>query len=124
MKFLLLSCILALTACSGIRPTQASDGNASSNDNTRIAVQNPQHLADYLRHVPGLIVSTNSVRLRGGGVPLYIVDEVPIGSSYSRVNSMVNVLEIDRVEVPRDAASRAMYGFRGQNGIVKIYTRK
>jgi TonB-dependent starch-binding outer membrane protein SusC len=81
---------------------------------------------------PGVSVSRNSgqpgagtkVRIRGIGTiansnPLYIVDGVPVGD--------INYLapsDIESIDVLKDAASAAIYGSRGANGVVIVTTRK
>jgi TonB-dependent starch-binding outer membrane protein SusC len=66
-----------------------------------------------------------SVRIRGVGSingsnePLYIVDGVP----YGNLNS-INPNDIERIDVLKDAASAAIYGSRGTNGVVIITTKR
>ncbi|HKJ43468.1 MAG TPA: TonB-dependent receptor [Sunxiuqinia sp.] len=64
------------------------------------------------------------IRVRGGGSvtgdnsPLYIVDGFPV-SSISDVAST----DIESIDVLKDAASTAIYGSRGANGVVIITTK-
>jgi len=91
-------------------------------------------LADYLRRVPGVQVqgSGDNVKVLIRGVstttgstdPLYIIDRTPIGNSYAQVSSMVDVNQIRRVEVLKDAASTSFYGMRGSNGVIIIRLKK
>ncbi len=65
-----------------------------------------------------------SVRIRGlstfgGGNPLYIVD----GIQLENINS-INPNSIASVDVLKDAASAAIYGSRGSNGVIIITTKK
>jgi TonB-linked SusC/RagA family outer membrane protein len=66
-----------------------------------------------------------SVRIRGLGSingsnePLYIVDGVPYGSL-----NAINPNDIERIDVLKDAASAAIYGSRGTNGVVLITTKR
>ncbi len=91
--------------------------------------------------VPGSAVR---VRVRGqnsftgSGDPLYVVDGVPIYSgdfamtggdnptraSNSNVLTTINPSDIESVEILKDAASSAIYGARGANGVVVITTKK
>src|ERR1700712_4426872 len=64
-----------------------------------------------------------SIRIRGAGTngsndPLYIVDGFPRGDLES-----VNPRDIETMEVLKDAASAAIYGARGANGVVIITTK-
>ncbi|NLU39664.1 MAG: TonB-dependent receptor [Bacteroidales bacterium] len=67
-----------------------------------------------------------SIRIRGVGTngdnePLYIVDGLPTnGYGIDYLNST----DIESVEVLKDAASAAIYGARGGNGVVLITTKK
>ena len=102
--------------------------------------------------VPGLIVSQTSgvpgssvkVNIRGqnglttGTAPLYIVDGIPLqGGSYVMQNTglgngfqgqdalnFINPLDIESVDVLKDADATAIYGSRGANGVILITTKK
>lgn len=80
----------------------------------------------------GVVVTTNSgapngnftVRIRGsnsirgGNDPLYIIDGMP--SNPSSINS----LDIESVEILKDASATAIYGSRAANGVVLITTKR
>ncbi len=82
----------------------------------------------------GVVVTSNSgqpgsfvtIRIRGVGTngnsePLYIVDGLPTnghGIDY------LNPSDVSSIEVLKDAASAAIYGARGANGVVLITTKK
>jgi TonB-dependent starch-binding outer membrane protein SusC len=64
-----------------------------------------------------------TVRIRGAGStgssePLYIVDGFPVGGI-----DFLNPGDIQSIEVLKDAASSAIYGARGANGVVLITTK-
>jgi TonB-linked SusC/RagA family outer membrane protein len=67
-----------------------------------------------------------NMRVRGFGTfnansePLLIVDGIP----YVGHSSNVNVADVESITVLKDAASTAMYGSRGGNGVVIITTKK
>ena len=81
----------------------------------------------------GVVISSNSgqpgdqvsVRIRGIGTngdaePLYIVDGLPMsGSGLDFLNSS----DVESIEVLKDAASAAIYGARGANGVILITTK-
>lgn len=106
-----------------------------------IASVSGQKMAEYVVPNPvqalqgraaGVVVTTNSgapqgnftIRIRGsnsirgGNDPLYIIDGMP--SSPSSVNS----LDIESVEVLKDASATAIYGSRASNGVVLITTKR
>lgn len=70
--------------------------------------------------------SAPNIRIRGIGSmaassePLYIVD----GAPYDGAISNINPADIQEMTVLKDAASAAIYGARGSNGVVIITTKK
>ncbi|MGD9995033.1 MAG: SusC/RagA family TonB-linked outer membrane protein [Salinivirgaceae bacterium] len=70
--------------------------------------------------------SSATVRVRGVGSinagtnPLYVVDGVPFDGDMSSISSS----DIETMTVLKDAASTALYGARGANGIIMITTKK
>lgn len=63
-----------------------------------------------------------SVRGIGGGPALIIVDGVPRPEGEPQIG--LSPQDVARIEVLRDAASTAMYGFRGSQGVVLITTKR
>jgi len=67
--------------------------------------------------------STQSIRIRGTGSlnnaePLYVIDGIPsAGIDY------LNPSDIESISILKDAASAAIYGARGGNGVVLITTK-
>ena len=83
--------------------------------------------------VSGVQITSNSgqpgadskIRIRGIGTvndsdPLYIVDGLPAESGISNLNPS----DIESIEILKDAASAAIYGARGANGVVLVTTKK
>lgn len=69
--------------------------------------------------------SGSRVRIRGVGTindsnPLYIVDGMPVTGGIEYINPA----DIESVEVLKDAASAAIYGARGANGVILVTTRQ
>ena len=70
--------------------------------------------------------STPTVLIRGlssisaGVTPLYVIDGVP----YSGDLNMLNTSDIETLTVLKDAASTALYGARGANGVIMITTKR
>ena len=70
--------------------------------------------------------SSPSIRIRGfsslnaGNDPLWVVDGMP----YSGDLNNINPSDIESMTVLKDAASNALYGARGANGVVMITTKK
>jgi len=67
-----------------------------------------------------------TVRIRGissinaGNAPLYIVD----GAPYEGDINNLNPADIESMTVQKDAASNALYGARGANGVIMITTKR
>ena len=70
--------------------------------------------------------SSSKVRIRGVGSinagtdPLYVVDGIPFDGDLSSINTQ----DIESMTVLKDAASTALYGARGANGIIMITTKR
>lgn len=83
--------------------------------------------------VPGVVVTSgnnqpgygSTLRIRGEGsfsagkAPLYVVDGVPFDGDIASINSQ----DIESTTVLKDAASAALYGARGANGVILIQTK-
>ncbi|MEJ7912230.1 MAG: TonB-dependent receptor, partial [Chitinophagaceae bacterium] len=66
----------------------------------------------------------SSIRIRGTGTlgnsnPLIVIDGIPGGSM-----DILNTDDIETVSVLKDAASAAIYGVRGSNGVILVTTKK
>ena len=99
-----------------------------------LAKSSPSRVDNILRgQVSGVSITQQSgqpgdgskVRIRGIGTinnsdPLYIVDGMPIESGIDYLNPA----DIESVEVLKDAASAAIYGTRGANGVILVTTKK
>lgn len=60
---------------------------------------------------------TNSIT--SSSAPLYVIDGFPVSSGLDNINPG----DIESIEVLKDAASAAIYGSRGSNGVVLVTTR-
>lgn len=74
----------------------------------------------------GTLGSSPTIRIRGfssisaGNAPLYVVDGVPFSGDINNINPS----DIESMTVLKDAASNALYGARGANGVIMITTKK
>ena len=70
--------------------------------------------------------STPSIRIRGfssinaGKEPLYVVDGTPYDGDINNINPS----DVESMTVLKDAASNALYGARGANGVIMITTKR
>ncbi len=74
----------------------------------------------------GSLGQSPSIMIRGvssinaGNSPLYVIDGVP----YTGDMNNINPNDIESMTVLKDAASNALYGARGANGVIMITTKK
>jgi TonB-dependent SusC/RagA subfamily outer membrane receptor len=85
--------------------------------------------------IPGLQVTRlangeYSLRIRGvnsflgNTEPLVVVDGLPLQQGFGSALGMINPEDVARIDVLKDAASAAIYGLRGANGVILITTRR
>ena len=84
------------------------------------------NIYDYLKgRVAGVEVNGTTIRIRGersilgNNDPLILVDGMVTDDI-----SNITPDEVERIDVLKDAASTAMYGSRGANGVILITTRR
>jgi TonB-dependent SusC/RagA subfamily outer membrane receptor len=76
--------------------------------------------------VPGVMVQGNSIQIRGPNSfflstePLYLIDDVPVDAGAA---ASLNPQDVERIEILK-GPSTAIYGSRGANGVVAIYTKR
>ena len=68
----------------------------------------------------GAIVIRGKTSLNGGTGPLWVIDGVIFGSGIGQLNPS----DIESITVLKDAASTAIYGSEGANGVIVITTKK
>ena len=109
------------------RKTTAAIASVNTEDIAKAPTANiTQSLAG---RAPGLIVNTSggglnsfsSISIRGGGEPLFVIDDV---ISEKRDFQNLNVDDIDQITILKDAASTAVYGARAADGIVMVVTKQ
>ena len=109
-------------------------GAISSISSKQIAERAPQNVFEAIQgQVPGVVVAqesgrpgaSSSIRIRGTGTieagadPLYVVD----GAQGVNIDG-INPADIESIEILRDAASAAIYGSAGGNGVIIITTKR
>ena len=110
-------------------------GSAATIKNEKIATRQTSNVTNALAgQVAGVQTTSNNgqpgkdaeVRIRGIGSisasnkPLYVVDGVP----YDGEISAISTSDIESMTVLKDAASNALYGARGANGVILITTKR
>jgi TonB-linked SusC/RagA family outer membrane protein len=61
--------------------------------------------------------------LTASNEPLWVIDGIPMTAGQSTISDF-NTADIESVEVLKDAASQAVYGSRGSNGVILITTKR
>lgn len=99
-------------------------GNPPASNAGRLLMgQSPGVLVRQTQGRPGVELE---VMIRGigslgaGSAPLYVIDGFPIGTA---IGQSLNPSDIESITVLKDAASTAIYGARGSNGVVLITTK-
>ena len=86
------------------------------------------NITNLFYRVPGVRVMGNSISIRGGGDPLIVIDDMPItpapGESAMNILNMININDIGQIDVLKDISNTALYGMRGGNGVIVIYTKR
>lgn len=91
-----------------------------------IKARQPNAIAGLAGKVAGLTVGASPELLRApqvslrGGRPLYVVDGVPVNSDTWNINPD----DIESMDVLKGPSGTALYGFRAQNGVIMITTKK
>lgn len=95
---------------------------------------NSMQLVDYLRRIPGLQIDQRgtdvTIMIRGANSisgensPLFVIDNQAIGNSYNDAVGAVDVNDIKYVNVLKGPEGQQLYGMRGFNGVIQIFTKK
>lgn len=70
------------------------------------------------------------IRIRGAtglssdGEPLFVINGVPMRAARGQALMGVNPREVTRIDVLKDSGAAAIYGSRGANGVVLVFTRR
>ena len=109
------------------RKTTSAISQVNAEDISKVPVPNiTQSLAG---RAPGLIVTQSgggidakaSISIRGGGTPLYVIDNI---ICEERDFQNLNTDDIEQLTVLKDASATAIYGARAANGIIMVTTKK
>lgn len=113
----------AFTGSAGVIETEKIASRQTSNVTNALAGQIAGVQLTSSNGEPG---KSADIRIRGigsisaGNTPLYVVDGVPFDGDIASLNTQ----DIASMTVLKDAASNALYGARGANGVVLITTKK
>jgi TonB-linked SusC/RagA family outer membrane protein len=117
----------------GIQKKSVMSSAVSKVTSDQLNFGNPTNVSNALKgKVSGVMITSESgqpgssskIRIRGIGTvnnsdPLYIVDGLPSDNGIDNINPT----DIESIEILKDAASAAIYGARGANGVVLVTTK-
>ena len=137
LYLLLVGFCFVTISCATQQQSQALEQTTQTSQDFRLRIQSNANLADALRKNTNLTVlgqgSDTKVILRGTSSfgmhgqhtqPLYVVDGVAIGNSYTAANRMINPNEIVSIRILRNLSEVSTYGEKGNHGVIKIRTAK
>ena len=109
---------------------EASTGGVTTLDVAEILEESPTAtIAELLQgRVAGVQVINGRIRIRGinsiqgSNEPLIVLDGIPLAGDPSM--SHINPRDVQSINVLKSAASTAIYGSRGANGVIEIKTKK
>jgi len=119
------------------RDSASSPPPPAQSSSTTITAEDIEHAPGLsleqllVTRVPGLSLSRapdghlvihvrGTTTLLGDQEPLFIINDLPVDNPVGGNLSSINPRDIESIQVLRDAASMAMYGLRGANGVIII----
>jgi len=139
MKLLTFALLAWLPACALHKRESASAAPAppKAASSTTITAEDIEHAPGMsleqllVTRVPGLSLTRapdghlvihvrGPTTLLGDQEPLFIINDLPVDNPVGGNLSSINPRDIESIQVLRDAASTAMYGLRGANGVIII----
>ncbi|NGP77975.1 TonB-dependent receptor plug domain-containing protein [Balneolaceae bacterium YR4-1] len=127
--------VLLLSLFQGCASSEKTAQSSEQPDSKSVVTVNDNAitLADYLSRVPGVYIQGSgdniSINIRGSqsisgtNRPLFVVNRQQVGRSYSVVNAIVDVNDIENIEVLKGSEAGSRYGLRGSNGVIIIKTK-
>lgn len=89
-----------------------------------------QNIFDYLEgRVPGLVITGDQISMRGGGMPLFMIDGMEVSGFMDGDEGIIREIrnlrmnEIEKVEILKSGANLAIFGSKGGNGVIAIYRK-
>ncbi len=132
MKIRLIFMALLMITLSCTPSKKVGNDGASSRGQGKSDRIAPTELIQLLRQKPGLQITNRGgsyeilVRgarsINGTNTPLYTLDGVALGREYDAVARTVDVNQIESIRVITPA-NAAIFGSRGQNGVIAIKTK-
>lgn len=137
MKYLLSSLLIfGLLFISGCASTGSTTSDNTRRSGNEIVVDNPNLGLDvYLRRLSGVRVQgsgqnaqisirgSSSSTLQSDPRPLFVIDGVRAGRSFSQIYTMLNMQNVNSIRVVNLSRATILYGHEGSNGVIEIDTK-
>ncbi len=137
----LTACITLLALAGCAHHTRADVATPASSSANTITAEDIDHAPGLsleqllVTRIPGLSLSRavdghlvihirGTSTLVGNEEPLFVVNGIPLDTPIGGNLSSINPRDVESITVLRDAASTAMYGIRGANGVIVIKTKQ
>lgn len=121
-----LALLVFLGGCSANKNANASStkaGEVRSEDQTTVSLLNQIRRKSGIRIEGGVpILTRGSNTVQSSAEPLYVIDGLVVGNSFSSVDGVVNSSDVKSIQVIK-SADASFYGARGANGVIKIRTK-
>lgn len=70
--------------------------------------------------IPGVVASESSVTIRGN-TPVFLLDGIQVEKE---MLDYISVNDVDKIEVLKSVSNLAVFGSRGANGVIAVYTKR
>lgn len=112
----------SISSISGEAITKVSTGNAMDAMKGQIAGVDVLQSGGRPGQSPSIVIRGRR-SLAASNDPLFVIDGIPMTAGTTTISDF-NPSDIASVEVLKDAASQAIYGSRGSNGVILITTKR
>lgn len=112
----------SISSINGDAITKVSTGNAMDAMKGQIAGVDVLSTGGRPGQSPSIVIRGRR-SLAASNDPLFVIDGIPMTAGTSTISDF-NPSDIASVEVLKDAASQAIYGSRGSNGVILITTKR
>lgn len=120
LKLFPIMLLIATVACSTTQNSGKTSSSASSDSNVVLAKDLPRYIDSLSRlSVRGSeVINTSTSTISGTTAPLFVLDDIQIGRSFSQVMRLLNDNQAVSVEFLTTRRATIRYGEEGRNGVL------
>lgn len=120
LKLLSIIVLLATFACSTTQNSGKTSSSTSSDSNVVLAKDLPRYIDSLSRlSVRGSeVFNTSTSTISGTTAPLFVLDDIQMGRSFSQVMRLLNDNQAVSVEFLTTRRATIRYGEEGRNGVI------